>query len=258
MIGLDDALAEHGCQSRIVSTQHLAGLEEEYEGHLKQGPIDQELRQIYLSDFGYNPPSRVSEARSIIVVAIPQPQLRVTFNWKGEPLTALVPPTYPERAMNMRILELMRQALEPQGYWVSEAILPKKLLAVRSGLAEYGRNNITYISGLGSFFGLVTVFSDLPAPEGEWREAQVMERCQQCTACLQFCPSGAICADRFLLHAERCISFHNEKPGAVPFPEWIDPSWHNCLVGCLHCQRVCPENKLVRHQVEGKEAFSHE
>jgi epoxyqueuosine reductase len=85
-----------------------------------------------------------------------------------------------------------------------------------------------------------------------------MERCQQCTACLQFCPSGAICADRFLLHAERCISFHNEKPGAVPFPEWIDPSWHNCLVGCLHCQRVCPENKLVRHQVEGKEAFSHE
>ncbi len=48
---------------------------------------------------------------------------------------------------------------------------------------------------------------------------------------------------RFLLHAGRCIVFHNEKPSAVPFPSWLDPAWHNCLVGCLLCQGKCPENR---------------
>ena len=249
-------LAEHGCQSRAVPIHRLADLQEDYDGHLGPGLVDLELQRTYLSEFGYRPPARVSAARSIIVVAIPQPQLRVTFTLDGERVPALVPPTYPERAMDRRILALLRQVLEPAGYWVAEALLPKKLLAVRSGLSEYGRNNISYISGLGSFYGLVTAYSDLPATDGEWREARVMERCERCTACLQFCPSGAISRDRFLLHAERCISFHNEKHGVIPFPDWIDPSWHNCLMGCLHCQSVCPENRQVRDWVVGEEVFS--
>jgi epoxyqueuosine reductase len=36
----------------------------------------------------------------------------------------------------------------------------------------------------------------------------------------------------------------------------MDPSWHNCLVGCLLCQRVCPENRDVRHWVEEGAEFS--
>ena len=31
--------------------------------------------------------------------------------------------------------------------------------------------------------------------------------------------------------------------GAEEFPEWIDPSWHNSLIGCMMCQDVCPVNK---------------
>jgi epoxyqueuosine reductase len=60
------------------------------------------------------------------------------------------------------------------------------------------------------------------------------------------------------VHAERCLTFHNEKPGSVPFAAWIDPSWHNCLVGCLHCQRVCPENRSFWPWVEERAAFSQE
>jgi len=44
----------------------------------------------------------------------------------------------------------------------------------------------------------------------------------------------------------------------VPFTAWIDPSWHNCLVGCLVCQRVCPQNKGLLDWIEGKELFSQE
>ena len=86
----------------------------------------------------------------------------------------------------------------------------------------------------------------------------MLESCQNCSACLRHCPVGAITAERFLLHAERCITFHNEKPVDVPFPAWMDPAWHNCLVGCLHCQRVCPENREVWPWVEEGAEFSQE
>ena len=82
--------------------------------------------------------------------------------------------------------------------------------------------------------------------------------CDQCKACLHSCPTGAIDPDRFLLHTERCLTLHNEEPQHVPFPQWVDPSWHNCLVGCLECQRVCPENGEVKDWIVGDEVFSEE
>jgi epoxyqueuosine reductase len=160
--------------------------------------------------------------------------------------------------MDTRGHALLREVLEPVGYRVVEASLPKKMLAVRSGLAAYGKNNITYVPGMGSFHGLVVAYTDLPVAEDGWREPQMMERCRECMACLRHCPAGAITSERFLLHAERCIPFHNEKPGDVPFPAWMDAAWHNCLVGCLHCQWVCPENQGVRQWVEGNLVFSQE
>ena len=64
--------------------------------------------------------------------------------------------------------------------------------------------------------------------------------------------------ERFLVQAGRCLTFHNEKPGDVPFPSWISPSAHNCLVGCLRCQKVCPENRGVLEWIEDGEVFSED
>jgi epoxyqueuosine reductase len=158
--------------------------------------------------------------------------------------------------MDACVHTLLREILEPAGYQLVEASLPKKMLAVRSGLAAYGKNNVTYVPGMGSFHGLVAAYTDLPVTEDGWREPQMMERCRICQACLRRCPAGAITAERFLVRAERCITFHNEKPADMPFPAWIDPAWHNCLVGCLHCQWVCPENMGVRQWVEDGVVFS--
>ena len=80
--------------------------------------------------------------------------------------------------------------------------------------------------------------------------------CIACDRCVRVCPVDAITSDRFLIHAERCITFHNEKPSSVPFPASMDPAWHNCLVGCLHCQRICPENKDVWPWVEERAEFT--
>jgi len=275
-------LEEWGYKGRVVSIQHLGDLQEEIEGRYKQGLFDEEFYQEWLTGFAFSPPDSLPEARSMIVVAVPQPQTRVTFTWDGERMRFIIPPTYFEQGTENRVRELLARVLKPAGYRVAEAVLPKKLLAVRSGLAAYGKNNISYVPGMGSFHGLLAVYSDLPAQEDHWQEPQVMESCQNCSACLRHCPVGAIpsaapfdpstglragsaqgklrtgTSERFLLHAERCITFHNEKPGDVPFPAWIDPSWHNCLVGCLHCQRVCPENREFLHWVEEGVEFSQE
>jgi len=267
-------LKERGYKGRIVSIQYLGDLQEEIEGRYREGLFDQELYQTYLAAFTFCPPDSLPEARSIIVVAVPQPQTRVTFTWNGERVRFIIPPTYFEQGTENRVRELLARVLEPVGYRLAEAVLPKKLLAVRSGLAAYGKNNISYVPGMGSFYGLVVVYSDLPAQEDHWREPQMMESCRNCSACLRHCPVGAISSaapslrsglrlrtgtsERFLLRAERCITFHNEKPGDVPFPAWIDPSWHNCLIGCLHCQRVCPQNREFLHWVEEGVEFSQE
>jgi len=251
-------LTERGIQGRVVSIDRLGDLEAAIEGPRREGLLDAELVQSYLVELDFHPPETLSEARSIIVVAIPQPQVRVTFIWAGERVAFIIPPTYPEREMDIRVHALLRELLKTAGCGLAEASLPKKLLAVRSGLAAYGKSNVTYVPGMGSFHGLVAAYTDLPVVADGWREPQMMDRCRDCAACLRHCPAGAITAERFLLHAERCITFHNEKPAGVPFPPWMEAAWHNCLMGCLHCQWICPENREVRQWVEGSIVFSQE
>jgi epoxyqueuosine reductase len=125
---------------------------------------------------------------------------------------------------------------------------------VHSGLAQYGKNNITYVNGMGSYHRLVAFISDLPGAQDYWQAPQVLERCENCKACMKACPTGAISADRFLLNAERCLTFHNERRAV--FPQWIKPAWHNCLVGCLYCQKACPVNKDVPMSIEEGPEFS--
>jgi epoxyqueuosine reductase len=252
-------LAEHGYQGRLVSIRHLPELEEEIKGRFNQGLFDEEFYQMRLSFFKFEVPETLPNAKSIIVVAAPCPQAQATFTFKGKRKTLILPPTYVgyEQTVN-RVADFLSEILKEKRHKIARTMLPLKLLAVRSGLAEYGRNNITYIAGMGSFFQLVAFYSDLPCRRDAWREARMMEKCEKCQACLQSCPTGAISSDRFLLHAERCISFLNEKKGDIPFPSWTDPSWHNCLYGCLHCQRVCPEDKRFMNWIGEKEEFSQD
>jgi epoxyqueuosine reductase len=257
-------LRESGYEGRFVSTEHLPDLQEEFEGRHRRRSIDEDVYQAYMTGFTFHPPKSLPDARSIIVVAVPHPQFQVTFTWAGGEVQSIVPPTYLwGHRVDGQVHDLLAQTLEPEGYRVAEAFVPKKLLAVRSGLAAYGKNNISYVPGKGSFHRLAAFYSNLPCQEDarqgdSWQEPQMLDRCQKCSACLQRCPAGAITPERFLLHAERCITFHNEKDSAVPFPRWLDRSWHNCLVGCMHCQLVCPANKDVRRWVEEGPAFSEE
>ena len=252
-------LQEWGCQGRIVAIQHLGELQEEIEGHYRQGLFDKQFYQESLTSFVLSPPDSLPEARSLIVVAVPRPQFQVVFTWRGKPVPVLVPSYYLcWREAEKQLEDSLARILSPSGHRVIQAALPQKLLAVRSGLGQYGRNNICYVPGMGSFHRLWAFYSDLVCQEDNWQEAQMMAICQNCSACLRKCPTGAITSERFLLHAERCITFHNERPGDVPFPTWMDPCWHNCLIGCSYCQNVCPQNKDFWQWVERGVEFSEE
>ena len=252
-------LANQGYQGRIVSVQHLKELEEGIESHRRGGEFDEEFDRTRLSSFRYSHPDTISKSQSLIIVAVPRPQTAAVFTWQGRNVPLIVPPTYTDyRKIAQRVLDLLTETLESFGYKVALSLLPLKSLAVRSGLAAYGRNNICYVSGMGSFLELVGLYSDLPCHDDTWQEARMMEACRKCRACLNHCPTGAITEERFLLRAERCLSFHNEKPSDIPFASWINPSWHNCLVGCMLCQRACPEDKKFWSWTEGEEEFSEE
>jgi len=254
---LRSRLEERGYQSRTVSVQHLRDLQEGIEGNRSRGFLNEEFYQERLTFFTFNPPDLMREARSLVVVAVPRPQTRVVFTWQGESMPVIMPPTYAAyRETDRRIEDLLSAALNPEGYRVAKAALPQKYLAVCSGLGEYGRNNICYVPGMGSFHQLAAFYTDLPCSEDSWRQPQMMEKCQSCQACLNNCPTGAITSDRFLIRAERCVTFHNERLGK--FPAWIDPSWHNCVVGCLRCQSVCPLNVSFREWIEEGGVFSED
>jgi epoxyqueuosine reductase len=252
-------LAERGCRGRIVSVEHIRELKEEIEGRYAQGLLDREFYRERLGHFDYRVPENFWKAMSIIVIAVPRPQSQAVFNWNGESYALIIPPTYVANEKTRRQMEhVLTKVVAAKGYHVALATLPLKLLAVRSGLGSYGRNNICYVPGMGSFLQLVALYSDLPCQKDSWQKAQMMKSCESCRACYQNCPTDAIPNDRFLLRAERCISFHNERKGHIPFPAWIEPSAHGCLVGCMVCQRVCPQNRKFLQWIEEKEKFSQE
>jgi epoxyqueuosine reductase len=237
-------LTREKCKFKVVSMRHLADLQHEIESRRKQGQVDSELAQQYMSRFKFTPPEELKNAESIIAVAMPRPPTRAIFNWNGKNQAFTLPPTYTAYdETRIHVESLIAQAVGREGYKVATPNLPLKLLAVRSGLADYGRNNIAYVSCMGSFMRLTAVYSDMPCESEQWREPEIMKRCMNCNLCQNACPTGAISKNRFLLNAEKCLTYHNEKDGKIPFPKWIKPEWHNCIVGCIRCQAACPENK---------------
>jgi epoxyqueuosine reductase len=246
-------LEERGYRGAMLPIEHVAQLKHEIEGRLSRKEMDAVLYEKYGTYLKSDVAASLPGARSVVITAAPQPQRKVTFHFNGQTYSAIIPPTY-YADTDDQIRDILENILNTNGHQIHRVALPLKLLAVRSGLAEYGKNNIAYVEGLGSFVRLAAFLSDMPSDGTDWLEPQAVKECDSCKACLKACPTRAIVLDRFLIHAERCITFVNEWPGE--FPEWIDPACHNSLVGCMKCQLICPVNKQFVKWVEEGESFT--
>jgi epoxyqueuosine reductase len=180
---------------------------------------------------------------TIVIVATPRPAHRVHFEFEDRIVDALLPPTYFRyRALFEKIrMDLAKNGLP--GARVEQLTGPLKAIAARLGLIAYGRNNIGYVPGIGSYFQLCGYWTDAELPESKrmvGATGSLLPQCEGCSICISICPTGAIEEGRVLLRAERCLTFANENPG--DWPAWVSVQAHNSLLGCLECQRNCPAN----------------
>jgi epoxyqueuosine reductase len=254
MSQITDEMKQHHYKFKMVSIAHLPEVQDAVGELVRQGMVSETLSRDW--HFYLDNNKNFPETKTIIVVAMPQFITHVKFSRQGRGLNASIPPGYFTQADEPYAEKILKDVLGNNGYKVSKARLPLKTLAVRSGLAKYGRNNISYVPGMGSFHRLIAFYTDYPSKEGNWQEAGVMKACENCSLCRENCPTGSISSDRFLIHAENCLTHFNEYESDVP--QWLLTEWHNALIGCLRCQSVCPVNKPYLDKIEDGPDFSEE
>jgi epoxyqueuosine reductase len=179
----------------------------------------------------------------ILVVAMPRPAHSVEFTVGSQSLRAVLPPTYLHYRSTFEDVRRDLAVNALSSWQVRQIEGPLKSLASRLGLVRYGRNNLTYAPGIGSYLQLLGYLTDAPLPiDAGWtpHEPSLLDECEACRICQALCPTGAVSEERVLLHAQRCLTLANESPGT--WPSWVSPAVHHCLLGCLLCQRQCPAN----------------
>jgi len=238
MIAQLKALAEQkGYKLEVVAVDKFELMRQDIKKFSKEAPYNETLRnRIYNSASIKKIPKWV---QSIIILAVPCRAAYINFifnrNGKQHKFFGLAGVDFDE-AVNY-IKDMVTQA----GYEISIAQkLPLKRLAVQSGLAMYGKNNITSVEGMGSFLLYEAFYTDIPCEEDNWRDVVVSRLCDGCTICLENCATGAIAKDRFMIDRDICMRKINNKP--EDFPDWLPMTAHHTLYGCLKCQGRCPIN----------------
>jgi epoxyqueuosine reductase len=179
-------------------------------------------------------------ARSVVVVA-------ASYR-RSEENSALLPGRVARYALGRdyhhslgKRMQRLAAVLRREGHAARAAVdlLPilERAWAQRAGLGFIGKNCMLIVPGLGSHLLLGSVVTSARLVP----DAPMRERCGECRACLDACPTGAFLGER-TLDARRCIAYLTiEQPG--PIPEALRRAVGSWTFGCDACQDVCPFNR---------------
>lgn len=201
-----------------------------------------------------DPQSRFPWGRSVIVILVPygpdRPQAPAGALTGGIARYAQGDDYHDVVEAMLRELESLLQRLAPGARswrYVDTGPFSDRSLAAQAGLGWIGKNAMLIDPELGSYFFIGTLVTSL---EHDLDDAEVTDRCGDCTRCVDACPTGAILPDRFV-DSHRCISYLTiEHRGAID--PAIAGSLEGNVFGCDICQEACPWNA---HAPEGHAAF---
>ena len=247
----DPAPPDFEYQYRTFSVDHLHEVKKWFEELKREHRLsDNKTFQSYIGGFCIDKRAYLPSAKSFIIFSVPQHLLSITFNHEGGKYEIRIPTGYAPTGLTGAMLRARIRKdiiMDPSKKIKGRVRLPLKTLSAHSGLAEYGRNNISYVEKYGSYHALYGLFTD-KVLEDNWGPMKMMRLCKGCSICTRECPTRCIPTSGFVIDAGRCLTLYSELPD--PFPAWIKAGAHNALIGCLKCQYDCPANTEVNGKIE--------
>jgi epoxyqueuosine reductase len=121
--------------------------------------------------------------------------------------------------------------------FVDSAPVLEKAWAQRSGVGWMGKHTNIIRQGVGSFFFLCELITDLELEP----DPPTTDHCGTCRRCIDACPTQAITP--YGVDGSRCISYFTiELKDAIP--EEMRGRFADRVFGCDICQDVCPWNRF--------------
>lgn len=134
-------------------------------------------------------------------------------------------------------LALLAAELEQSGHRseivYDDSRLVDRAVAVRSGIAWWGKSTMALAPGVGPWMLIGSVVTDALLE----RTSPMARDCGTCDACIPACPTGAIMAPG-VLDARRCLAAVLQSPGPIPasLRQAVGDRWY----GCDECLAACP------------------
>jgi epoxyqueuosine reductase len=213
-----------------------------------------------VANLSFKVPADFPAAKSVVVVAAFTKSMYARFTLDGRQFRLLVPPQYyaddmtPAKLRGIVQNEIIENTTN-RIVDISDSV-PLKLLAARSGLGLYAKNNLIFVNGMGSYNLLYAFLTDHDFAEDNWTQLRILDRCRRCDHCDRSCPTDCFVRGAFPINLDRCVTLYNEQPGE--FPNWILRSGHTALMGCLRCQDACPEDGGFAEMAEMLEDVSED
>jgi len=227
----------HNDRMEIVRIERIRDLQAELSQFQEENELPWFADWVITNMFDYE--KNIEGMLSVIILAMPRPAYgELTFYYNDRQYRAFA---FLGADFGRSINYLVEAVQNADFTIIPYSNIPLKRLAVQSGLAEYGRNNIAYVQGMGAKMNLMAFYTNIPLDEDNWREMVVSEHCTDCDICVKVCPTGAIREDNFLLDSHRCLVFLNDNISRE-IPDWVPSTAHHALSGCLLCQVNCPLN----------------